>query len=158
MVSATADASIAWTISTPSEIRGPSTGPASWLATVERRIRNSVLPEGKENENDGRWLTYDIANIATAFFQVASDVLPGEPYIYSSRAGELVAEFKAEHGTMTSIISKNLLISLAVIDDEPIETRIELATISPSTVRKELSSIMTMLRTGKNGSTVGSAA
>jgi hypothetical protein len=158
MVAATADASIAWSISIPNEIRGPSTGPASWLASVERRIRNSIVPEGREAQNDGRWLTYDIANAATVFFQTASDVLPSEPYIYSSLAGELVAEFKAEHGTMTSLISKTQLISLAVVDGLPIETRIDLGVLSSSTIRKELNSIMIMLRTGKNGRTVGSAA
>src|ERR1700692_1587910 len=158
MAGATAEASIAWSINIPSEVRGPSVGPASWLASVERRIRNSIVPPGREAENDGRWLTYEIANAATSFFQTASDVLPSEPYIYSAQGGDLVAEFKGEHGTMTSVISSSHLIALAVIDGVPMETRMWLGAVSSSTVRKQLNSVMIMLRTGNNGRTVGPTA
>jgi hypothetical protein len=158
MAVATAETSIALSINIPNEIRGPSFGPASWLASVERRIRNSIVPHGREVENDGRWLSYDIANAATSFFQTASDVLPSEPYIYSSLGGDLVAEFKAEHGTMTSVISDKFLVSMVVVDGEPIETRIEFGVVSPATIRRELTSIMTMLRTGKHGKAMGPSA
>src|SRR5258707_325256 len=73
-----------------------------WLASTRKRIRTSIMPNYQAGANDGRWLSQEVADAADAFFRETADLLPGEPFIYSSRLGDLVAEFKAEHGTMTS--------------------------------------------------------
>ena len=51
-------------------------------------------------------------------FEAASDVLPGEPYIYSSVDGDLVAEFKDSYGRLTTIIGPTFTIGFAVVGRE----------------------------------------
>jgi hypothetical protein len=109
------------------------------------------LPPGQEHENEGQWLTSDIASAATAFFQLASDVLPSEPHIYSSATGDLVAEFRAPRGVMNAVISQTQFIALAVVDGDPEETKIELTAESPSTVRDALKAITARLRDREHG-------
>ncbi len=95
-------------------------------------------------------MTEDIATSASAFFEMTSDVLPSEPYIYSSQNGDLVAEFDASHGTMTGIIAKNLVVLFAVVDGVPIERRVVLGSDSPRPLRRELQYLTEMLRTGQH--------
>jgi hypothetical protein len=129
---------------------------ARWFNIVERRIRQSVLPVGQRAENDGRWLTQDIADTASAFFKATSDVLPAEPFIYSSRNGDLVAEFSAPHGTLTNIVSQTFVVAFAVVDGVPIEKRLELACHGRGRLRQELQQLTKMLHTGRHGAQVES--
>lgn len=136
------------------EVLGPAASPAAWLQIVERRIQNSLQPVGRDHENEGQWLTAETASAATAFFQLASDVLPGEPHIYSSRGGDLVAEFKAAHGEMSAIISTKAFTALAVVDGTPEQTRIEWNEVSRRSVRATLKALTEKLRDGEHGSAV----
>lgn len=136
-------------------VSGPSTVPAAWLPGVERRISQSIVPAGNEQDNDGRWLSRETASAARAFFQSLSDVLPGEPYVYSSRGGELVAEFKAKHGTMTSVVSKDFVVTLAsVYGQEPVTLRLMFGGSGFAAMRKDLQPITDMLETGISGAGV----
>jgi hypothetical protein len=137
------------------QVAGPLPVAAPWLPDVSRRIRDSVVPDGHQFENDGQWLTPEIAIAATAFFQLTSDVLPSEPHIYSSLGGDLVAEFSGPHGVMNAVISPTRFIALAVVDDEPIEKRIDWNSVKVDTLRKNLQEITLMLRDGEYGSKMG---
>jgi hypothetical protein len=132
-------------------IQAPSRISSQWLAAVQERVQNSIVPKDCESENDGRWLTEDIATSASAFFEMASDVLPNEPYIYSSQDGDLVAEFGATHGTMTGIIAKNHVVLFAVVDGVPIESRLVLGSDDSRPLRRELQHLTEMLHTGRHG-------
>jgi len=122
---------------------------ARWLSAIEQRICGSIMPNGRESENDGRWLQRAIADVGVEFFQSTSDLLPGEPYVYSSQKGDLVAEFEAPHGTMTSIISQTFVLVFAVIDGTSIEKRVPLSTNGLGALRSELKGLTEMLRTGR---------
>lgn len=123
---------------------------ADWLAAVRRRINDSILPHDFVGDNDGRWLTEDVARAAVAYFEETSDLLPAEPYIYSSRRGDLVAEFTADHGTLTSIVTPTYVLLFAVIDGAPIEKRLPLAGTTMS-LRSEVANLSDLLRTGQHG-------
>lgn len=125
--------------------------PATWFRTVQRRIQRSISPPGRNMDNDRRWLTQDIADAANRFFRAASDVLPGEPHIYSSLKGDLVAEFVGAHGTMTNIVSQTVVIVFAVVDGIPVEKWLEPTRNGIDTSRQELNRLTIMLRTGRHG-------
>ena len=122
---------------------------APWFHIIERRITRSALPD-INTKNDGRWLTLDVAEAAWDFFKMTSDLLPGEPYIYGSQKGDLVAEFTAAHGTLTSITTPRFTLLFAVVDGIPIEKRIPRES-SNSVLRSELKKLAELLRTGKHG-------
>jgi hypothetical protein len=127
--------------------------PASeWLETIQERVRNSIMPIGDEAENDGRWLTQDIADAALEFFQTTSDLLPIEPYIYSSKKGDLVAEFEDKHGNMTCIVSPEFTLLFAVIDGVSIEKRLFPTKNSLGDLRAEVQQLTKMIRIGRHGS------
>jgi hypothetical protein len=125
---------------------------AAWLNAVQRRIKMSTAPVGRNIGNDRRWLSQDIADAAIAFFKTTSDVLPSEPYIYSSLKGDLVAEFSSTHGTMTNIISETSVIVFAVVDEVPVERPLSLS--ATDALRQELQDITNMLQTGQHGTQV----
>ena len=127
---------------------------AAWYNAVHRRIHTSILPPGQVEEGDGRWLNRDIAWAAIQLFKDASDVLPGEPFVYSSRKGDLVAEFSAPHGTLTGIVSSAVLALFAVVDGTPIEKRLDLKHTKPEVLRHELQQITRTLNTGRHGAEV----
>ncbi|HZS88292.1 MAG TPA: hypothetical protein VFE42_12530 [Chloroflexota bacterium] len=129
---------------------------AEWLAVVRRRINDSILPQDFAGENDGRWLSEDAARAAVAFFEATSDVLPAEPYIYSSRRGDLVAEFKADRGTLTSIVSPTFVLLFAVIDGVPVEKRLPL-TDNTMSLRSEVANLSDLLRTVRHGALAATA-
>jgi hypothetical protein len=131
-------------------IKSPSRIKPQWLATVQERMYSSIVPKDKELENDGRWLRYGVAEIASAFFQMTSDLLPSEPHIYGSQIGDLVAEFEDTHGTMTSIITPTSVILFAVVDGVPIEKRLVPGSDSPTALRRELRELTESLRTGQH--------
>jgi hypothetical protein len=137
------------------QVAGPIPVAAPWLPDVFRRIRDSVVPDGRQFDNEGQWLTSEIAIAATAFFQLTSDVLPGEPHIYSSLRGDLVAEFGGPHGVMNAVISPTRFIALVVVGDKATEKRIDWNSIKADTLRKELQEITLMLCDGEYGSKMG---
>ncbi len=129
--------------------------PESWFYRVQARITRSIIPQGAEAEDDGRWIRQDIADAAVSFFEIASDVLPNEPYIYSSGKGDLIAEYKAAHGTMTNIIKRTQLIAFAVSDSgEPTEKRIDLKKSGAAALRGELRTLTNSIRGGAFGEEV----
>lgn len=131
-------------------IQGPSRITPQWLTTVQERLYRSVSPKDRESENDGRWLTGTVVAAASTFFGMTSDLLPGEPHIYSSKRGDLVAEFATDDGTMTGIITQEFVVLFAVVDGIPIERRLVLG--SPrATTRHELQLFTGMLRTTRHG-------
>ena len=135
----------------PEAIQGPSPIMASWVGRVQGRIDNSTLPQGRDADNDGRWLKPKIAAAANAFFRVASDVLPGEPFIYSSLDGDLVAEFRGMHGTMTGILSEAFIVLYTVVDGTPVANEISLIDQKAADLRPVLQHLTHWLRTGQNG-------
>jgi len=136
-------------------VNGPQAIPAYWLADVERRIRNSVVPTERVQENDGRWISMEVANSAIQFFRQASSLLPGEPFIYSSNAGDLVAEFKAGHGLMTSIVTAGKLMAVAIVDGQTEEVNVDLTTATEGELRRELKPIADYLRKGQHAGSAG---
>jgi len=127
--------------------------PASeWLATIKERVRRSIVPIGHDVENDRHWLTQDIADAAIKFFQTTSDLLPVEPFIYSSQKGDLVIEVEDKHGNMTGIISQEFFLLFAVIDGIPIERRLFPAKDSLGDLRAEVQQLTKMLHIGQHGS------
>lgn len=131
-------------------LAGPIPSPAPWLGAVHRRLRESMVPSGKELDNDGRWLSKEAAFAANAFFSSLSDVLPGEPYVYSSNDGDVVAEFKAPYGRMTSVVSSNGVVTLATLrNDEPIVRNLRFGDHGYGAMRNELRSLTAMLVTGR---------
>lgn len=125
----------------------PSPVQPKWLETTQRSIRESLLLSAREGTDGGRWLSQQVVNAANDFFQGTSDILPGEPFIYSSQKGDLVAEFQAEHGTMTSIVSSAFVLLFAVIDGVPIERRV----LDHRDLREEVRRLTELLRTGQHG-------
>jgi hypothetical protein len=124
----------------------PSPIKPQWFAHIQRRVRMSTAPD-QYVKNDGEWLRQEVADAASAFFRRTADLLPGEPFIYSSRLGDLVAEFRAERGTMTAIVSPTFLLFFAVIDGEPVERRV----IGSDDLREEVRNLSLRLRTGQHG-------
>jgi len=133
-------------------LNGPTPIPAEWLPVVERRIRDSLAPYGTEYVNDGRWLSADVVRRAMKFFDAVSDVLPGEPYIYSSANGDLVAELKGLYGSLTVIIGPTFSIAFAVVGKEILKEEVQprqLDNMAPE--REMLQRLMRKLRTIQNG-------
>lgn len=129
-----------------------------WLDRVEGRIQSSVALEEHHREEPGRWLSEDVAQAGLQFFRKTADLLPGEPFIYASRRGDLVAEFTGTHGTLTSIISPRFVILFASIDENPYEKKFDSrADVSGDALRGELKNIGLMLRTGWHGSSMAPA-
>ena len=136
-------------------IFGPSLRAPSWLSAVERRIRDSThadlsISSSRENA-DGRFLTREVANAAISFFRQSADLLPSEPYIYSSQQGDLVAEFESKHGILTSVISPNWVILFAGVHGMPVERTVQPQQDSAAAVRSAVRDIADMLRTGHHG-------
>jgi hypothetical protein len=105
----------------PETLQSGTVLPAIWLATVQDRIRRSIIPHGQEN--DGRYLDKEIVSAAVTFFEQTSDLLPSEPHIYSSNRGDLVADFRAVDGSMTGIISKDFAVLLRSLTEMPSRKR-----------------------------------
>jgi hypothetical protein len=124
----------------------PSPIKPSWFASNQKRIQASVTPNCRDEKNVGQWLSQEVADAAITFFQKTADLLPGEPFIYSSQLGDLVAEFKVENGTLTSIVSPTFVLLFAVIGGVPVEKRI----FQGGDVRSELHRLVGMLNTGQH--------
>lgn len=127
---------------------------ASWLPVVQERIVASTATDASEVHEieSGQFLRPDIVTAALQFFEKASDVLPGEPYIYASKTGDLVAEFEAPRGTMTTIVSESFALAFAVIaGEQPLERRFALTDDSTEPMRNELKALSDRMRTEQNG-------
>lgn len=125
----------------------PSPIKPAWFANIQKRIRASVKSNYRAETNDGQWISQEVADAAGTFFLRTADLLPGEPFIYSSRLGDLVAEFKGEHGTMTSIVSPTFALLFALIDGVSVERRV----FEDGDVREEIRQLTGMLRMGLHG-------
>jgi hypothetical protein len=125
----------------------PSLIKPQWFASTQRRIRDSVVPNYNRETHAGLWISQQVADAATVFFQKTADLLPGEPFIYSSSLGDLVAEFKTGQGSMTSIVSPAFTMLFAVIDGVPVERRV----VKEGDVREEVRQLTGLLRMGRHG-------
>jgi hypothetical protein len=96
---------------------------AAWLSTVEQRIKASVAPEPFPDQGNGAWLRTAVGFAAVDFFRSTSALLPGEPYIYASKAGDLVAEFMGLRGKMTCVVAPSAVYVFAVAGEEAIEKK-----------------------------------
>lgn len=136
----------------PKPLVGPIPVRAAWLPTIERRIADSIAsPEVDEIPDDGRWIDSNVAAQAFGFFDATSDVLPSsEPYIYTSTHGDLVAEFEATHGKITTIVGKTSVVSFAATDATMHRTTLELPVSNIREVRKQLKELTDRV-SGENG-------
>jgi hypothetical protein len=102
-----------------SELATPSPARPDWLSRVERRIRNSIATdESAFISDDGQWISATVALQAMSFFQRTFDLLPGEPYIYSSTKGDLVAEYRSRHASLTLIVGSTEIVGFARAGDD----------------------------------------
>jgi len=139
------------------EIRAPLPNIPDWLDAVRHRIRDSIVPKGREADNNGQWLTEEIAGAACTFFEASSDLLPSEPFIYSSRQGDLVAEFASTAGSLTAIVSSKSVLLYAVVNGRPEHREVELLSEGSVRLRRDLDELTELLRTGRDGA-VGSGS
>jgi hypothetical protein len=135
-----------WNSAAPPSPRPPG---ASWFRQVEKRIAESSTPD-PNLARSGRWLPQATAIAALKFFEATSDLLPGEPYIYGSPLGDLVAEFDGERGTLTSVIGPNVTLLFAIVGGTPIKKTVSQES-GESELRSELKNLAETLRTGKHG-------
>ena len=143
-------------LSTGAMESGPSALAANWLATVDRRVRDSIAPDDQVGTQPGQWLTRNVANSAIEFFEMASNYLPGEPYIYSSNGADLIADFKTKHGMMTVVVSASGLSIYATVNGMPQgEKHIDLRTANPKNLQTELQPLAILLSSGKNVPSLG---
>jgi len=117
-----------------------------WFASVQMRLRRSVKPNSRA-DNDPEWISQEVADAGNAFFEKTADILPGEPFIYRSSLGDLVAEFRTERGAMTTVVSPGFLLLFAVIDGKPIERQVP----ESGDVRAELQELSSQLRMDQHG-------
>ena len=78
-------------------------------------------------------------------------MLPGEPFIYSARGGDLVAEFQGAHGTLTGILSETFVVLFAVVDGVSVTNKISLSGGISAECRPILERLTNQIRTGQNG-------
>lgn len=125
---------------------------ASWLPIVEQRIKASVTPEGCPEQTNGAWLKTKVGSAAVDFFRSMSTALPGEPYIYASRAGDLVAEFVESCGKMTCIVAPNVVYVFAATGDETVQKKFVLSEVVE--LRSHLQAMTNMLRSVRQNATL----
>ena len=128
-------------------IRAPLNSIPKWLEAVKRRITDSTMPHDQVTENDGQWLTEEVANVASAFFEEASDLLPSEPFIYASSKGDLVAEFTPRFGSLTAIISPKSVLLYAVVNGHPEHREVSFLGEDFVALRRDLDELTEPLRT-----------
>jgi len=118
-----------------------------WVDDVQQSIRASIARSSANVVGDGRWLSQDVANAAGDFISVTADLLPSEPYIYSSHKGDFVAEFRTTHGKLTSVVSPGFVLLFAVVGGAPIERRI----MDACAVREEVRQIVELIVSDSHG-------
>ncbi len=118
-----------------------------WLEATQAIIRNSTAMGSIEPADVGRWLSEDVANAATDFLKDCADLLPSEPHIYSSRDGNLVADFVAPRGSLTAIVAPKFVLLFAVADGTSSSQRI----LTRNGLREALESTVRPLLTKHHG-------
>jgi hypothetical protein len=78
---------------------------APWLQAVQQRIVASVPPTGYSIEQDGTWVSQEVANAAVQFFGSFPETFSIEPYLYCAPSGDLVAEFDGARNKLTCLVS-----------------------------------------------------
>lgn len=86
---------------------------AKWLDAVLRRLSASIGITG--DAPDGVWLDSNVVEKATTLFRVTSDLLPSEPYLSSSRQGNLVADFTSSRGPVSMVVSPHSVLLYAAV-------------------------------------------
>jgi hypothetical protein len=137
------------------EIVAPRPIPASWVGMVEQRIRNSVGTQNDALSNDGETIVASVALNAIDLFQNTWDVLPGEPYIYASSKGDLVAEFKATQGSLMSIIAEKALLLFTVVNGDVSKDQWEDTSSRLNDIRNVLKRRTAQIQAKDDGTTVG---
>ena len=132
-------------------ILAPRRDRPNWLPVVERRIARSVASDASEFSNDGRWLMPEIANASRLFLENIADILPSEPYIYSAREGDLVAEFESGQCRLTAIISATTVRLFAAIPNHPPEYRKVELVDGPDALRQQLRHLIGMCDAAQHG-------
>jgi hypothetical protein len=130
----------------PFQVGGPLPVRASWLSNVERRIRGSIANSNEPLPNTGRWLEPQLAWQAINFFQATSDILPGEPYVYASLMGDLIAEFKGPKGKLTTIVTKSSLTTYSVMGDRILKISFDLPVLNLQSARLKIRQVSDQLR------------
>jgi hypothetical protein len=139
--------------STIAEFRLPVPFTAPWLGAVQRRLEQSIA--STEESGDPTTITHSVARAAITFFEATSDVLPGEPYLYPSEQGDVIAEFRGSNGRLTGILGPDFVILHAVVEGKIVQCELPLQSDYAST-RHELKSIKTKLQVGEHGKALGS--
>lgn len=119
---------------------------AEWLNVVEQRIKASIPAEGYSQTGSVAWLRPQVGRAALDFFRRTSTALPGEPYIYSSRAGDLVAEFFAPSGKLTCLISPEFVYVFAAPGNDIIERKLSPEKQSAGELRSYMQTVTNRLR------------
>jgi hypothetical protein len=122
------------------------TAPSNWLSHVESRIRESIMPYESDEYEPAEWLTAEAAMAAIGFFQSSVDDLPGEPHIYATNKGDLVAEFESPNGTLTSVVTEQRTILFAVTNENPEAPIEKVIRRGSNTFHDELRSVTKHLR------------
>jgi hypothetical protein len=88
---------------------------------------------------------------------MASSVLPGEPFIYSSNGADLIAEFKTIHGMLTGVIAGPLLTVYAMTVGNTVQKKLDfdLRTVSSGSLQEQLKPMASLIIAGDSGSAVG---
>jgi hypothetical protein len=94
----------------------------SWLYSIERRIKDSIIPDEYKELVSTEWLSENVGRAAVRFFENTADLLPKEPHIYASQSGALVAEFETKTGLLTTVISPEESILFGTNDKTPEKT------------------------------------
>ena len=126
---------------------------APWLGAVQRRLETSVAtPDDRSNPAS---IAEPIASAAIAFFEATSDVLPGEPFLYPTTKGDVVAEFVGAHGRLTGILGSEHLLLHAVIDGKVMQYEANIGD-DFNGIRQQLKSLSLKLQPEDHGTAVGS--
>ena len=119
--------------------KGPIIFSAPWLPDIEKQIRDSTSSSDSiNNENDGSEIAEPIFQAAIGFFQVISNLFNNEPYIYSSRKGDLIAEFEIPGANMTSIIGSSFILLFKEKNGKIIEGSIDFKDIYSNLDRNKI--------------------
>ena len=126
--------------------KGPTIFSASWLPDIEKQISDSIsLSDSINNENDGSEISEAISQAAIGFFQTTSDLFDSEPYIYSSKRGDLVAEFRIPNANITSIIGQSFILLFMEKNEKITEKNIDFNDIYSDVDRKKIRNLVSDL-------------
>lgn len=131
----------------------PASISAPWLGAVQRRIETSVA--ASDDPSDPAAITEPIAMAAIAFFEATSDVLPGEPFLYPTGKGDVVAEFVTARGQLTGIVGSKRLLLHAVIDGSAVQHEANIGD-DFNLIRQQLRGLSLQLQARDHGTALGS--